>query len=159
MLLSPHNQIGKRRPPRSHRRQGATLVEFAIIVVPMFTLIFACIEITRVYMIDSLAEDAAFECLRHVMVVGSTKQEAIDKAEEFLDLLSTQGYTVSITPYNNGTAQAEINDDTTDVNATITVDMSANTFVISWFTDGIMLNKSATMRCERYKGFYDGGAT
>lgn len=156
MTLKSFRQSGHRTASRSRRRKGATLVEFAIIVVPMFTLIFACIEVTRVYMIDSLAEDAAFECLRHVMVVGSKKQEAVDKAKQYLDLLSTRGYTVNVTPYKSGVAQSDIDDDTTDVSATITVNMSANTFVISWFTNGMTLRKTASIRSERYKGFYDG---
>jgi Flp pilus assembly protein TadG len=154
----PLNETSCQPSRRAARRdrKGATLVEFAIIVVPMFTLIFACIEVGRVCMIDSLAEDAAFECLRHVMVAGATKAEAVTKAEEYLDLLGTQGYTVTVTPYNGTSTQGDIDDDTDEVHVDITVNMSANTFVLSWFTSGITLRKSANILTERYKGFYDG---
>ncbi len=157
-MISIQTITGSSMPTRRRRqdRKGASLVEFAIVVVPMFTLLFSCIEVGRVYMIDSLAEDAAFECLRHVMVAGSTKAEAVSKAGEYLDLLGTQGYAVTVTPYNGTTVQSEINDDTDEVHVSITVDMSANTFVLSCFTNGITLRKTATILTERYKGFYDG---
>lgn len=137
-------------------RRGVAAVEFAIVAIPMFVLIFGCLEVSRLYMIDSMAEDAAFEAVRHVMVAGAVKSEGVAKAQSMLSLVGTQNATIVITPYAEGTAQAEINDDTDEVEVNITIPMSSNAFLVSAFTKDLEIKKRVRTMTERYKGFYDG---
>jgi hypothetical protein len=141
---------------RCQQRRGAAAIEFAIVAIPLFVLIFACFEVSRLYMIESMAEDAAFEALRHVMVAGSKKAEGEAKAETLLSLLGTQDASIVITPFAEDDVQDEINDDTDEVAIDITIPMSSNAFLLSAFTKSLEIKKQARMSTERYKGFYDG---
>ena len=138
-------------------RRGSTTVEFAFVAIPMFLMIFACIEFARVAMVESMAEDAAYTAARHVMVAGSTTQEGIDEAERILAMVGATG-TVDVTPYSSDTEQDEINDDTDQISVSIEVDMANNTLFLSMFTSHITISKSCTISAERYEGYYDGGS-
>jgi Flp pilus assembly protein TadG len=148
--------VFRTRPHRRHAdRRGATLVEFAIVAPVMFMLIFACIELARVFMMQSIAEDAAYEAARHCMVSGAQKGDAITEANGLLALLGTQNATVTVTAVGDGTEQAEIDDDTDEVTVNISIPMADNTLFLSRFTGTITLDAEVTLMTERYKGFYD----
>lgn len=131
-------------------------MEFAIVAAPMFLTLFACLEVSRLFMINSLAEDAVFESLRHIMVAGARKEEGTRVATDVLALMGTKGATVKVTPKKNGAVQGEIDDETTSVHVEVTVPMSKNAFLLSSFTKNVNLHSEAEIPTEQYKGFYDG---
>jgi hypothetical protein len=90
------------------------------------------------------------------MVAGAVKSEGVAKAQSMLSLVGTQNATIVITPFAEGTAQAEINDDTDEVEVNITIPMSSNAFLVSGFTKDLEIKKRVRTMTERYKGFYDG---
>ncbi len=144
--------------PKTHNRRGATTIEFAFVAIPMFLMIFACIEFARVSMIESMAEDAAFSAARHVMVAGATTTEGVTEGERLLALVGATG-TVTVVPTSNDVDQEDIDDDTQQITVTVTVLMEDNTLFLSMFTKHITVVKSCTMTSERYEGFYDGGSS
>ena len=154
--MSSYNRQSRATRPK---RRGATTVEFALIVVPMFTLVFACIEFSRVAMIESMAEDAAYAAGRHVIVAGAKKAEAVAEANRLLALLGTRDVDVVVTPYDETTEQNEIDDNTDEVKVEITIPISSNTLFISRFTGDVVITKTSTMKTERYKGYYDGASS
>ena len=113
----------KRSQPQ---RRGAAAIEFAIVAVPMIIVVFGCLEVSRLFMIDSMAENAVFESLRHVMVSGSTKAEGVAKANEMLALFGTRDANVVVTPFEGGVAQPEITDATDEVSVSISIPMSSS---------------------------------
>jgi len=110
--------FGRNRNQRS--RRAATTVEFAMIAPILFFTIFACIEFGRIMLVQAFVEQSAFEAARNMAVIGATKSEgeAIVKQE-----LSVFGLTpqVTIEPLKNGVVQPEIDDQTDQISATVSV--------------------------------------
>ena len=134
---------------RRKQRDGLTALEFALISPAFFILLFAAIEFCRLNMIRNLTQDAAYFAARHAMVPGATEQEAIDEANRILAYMNTQNANVVI---NGG---AGLDDDSDTVAVTITVPVSDNSILIPQFTSEIEFTATATMRTERYDGYYD----
>ena len=102
-------------------------------------------------MMRNLTQNAAYEAARHVIAEGSTSQDAIDKANEVLDRLGTEGAEVFV---NDG---AEIEFDTTQVTVRVEVPMSENSFVLPQLYSDNRIISEVTLNTERYRGFFDGG--
>lgn len=112
-------------------------------------MIFASIEFSRLSMIRNLTQDAAYFAARHAMVPGATSAEAIDEANRILGFMNTKGAVININE------NEELDDDTNLVSVTITVPVAENSFLIPKFTNDIEFSATATMRTERYDGYYD----
>lgn len=135
------------RRDRRHRqpRCGAAIVEFAIIANLLFVSVFTCIEFARLNMIRNLVQDAAYAAARHAMVPGATSSEAIAQADLVLSSMISDGYTVQV---NN------LNEDSEEVSVTINVDLNAVALFAPMFLQDKSIVTTATMRTERYQGFY-----
>ncbi|MEZ6096518.1 MAG: pilus assembly protein [Pirellulaceae bacterium] len=147
------NTSCKKQPVRRrHRfnRSGTTSVEFAFVAPVLFLIIFASIEISRMVLLRNMAQDAAYDAARYAMVEGSTTQEAIDRAQETLDMFSAINAQVTI---NNGDG---LEDDDEFINVEVTIPMQDNSFFMSQFYSGRYIVESVALRTERYKGFYEG---
>ena len=134
---------------RSSDRRGATSVEFAGIAMVLFTLIFTSVEFSRLNLIRNLAQDAAYFAARNSMVPGATADEATAVANEILGYMNTQNASISI---NNGLGVTTASD---EITVTVTVPIADNAFFISSFADNANIVATATMRTERYDGYYN----
>jgi Flp pilus assembly protein TadG len=151
-MIHPRRKNGIRRD-----RKGVTIVEFALIAPIMFTIIFACIEFTRFVMIRGLAEDAAYEAARTIIVPGATVAEATAQAQQILGSLGVSSITVTVTPYSGNTAQTQINDNTTEVRVNVSVPFSANSLLVPrYFSSSTTVNSTTRLYTERYDGDYSG---
>lgn len=139
----------KKTSQRSRTRRAATAVEFAVIAGPLFFCVFACFETSRIYIISALTEDALFESLRDVMVVGATKADGLQTATEILAMAGTREANIQIIPKNKGVMQSEISDSTTSVRVSVTVPVSANTFLLSMATRNAVIHREAEIITER----------
>ena len=142
------NRSGRRKP----NRRGATAVEFAFVAPVLFAVIFTSLEFSRIAMMRSLAQSAAYEACRYVIVEGSNRQEALDEANRVLARLGTQNATIEI---NDG---AEITATTSEVTVEVRIPMEDNSFLIAPLLANRFVTSEITLRTERYTGFYDGGA-
>ena len=135
------------------------MVEFAIVAIPMFMLIFGCIEFARVSMMESLAQNAAYEAARHVIVAGAEKQEAEAEANRILSFLGTRDAEVTVTPEDpSGAAQSGIDEHTARVSVRVRIPMDKNVIYLNRFTKDVVIEKETTQTTERYSGFFDGNA-
>jgi Flp pilus assembly protein TadG len=64
----------RHRPPR-HRR-GSTLVEFALVALVLFALIFSVVEMGRMILVYTTLADSARAGVRYAIVHGSTRTGA-----------------------------------------------------------------------------------
>ena len=71
----------------------------------MFLVIFACIEFTRFVMVSSLAEDAAYEAARHVIVPGAVASEAQTVATNIMAAMGVTPQSTDVKAYNDGVLQ------------------------------------------------------
>lgn len=143
------SSIQSQRHPKGKARRGATCVEFALVVQVLFVLVFGAIEFSRLNMIRNLAQDAAYFAARDSMVPGATSDEATAVAEQILGFMNTQGAQVIVNG-GQGVTQAS-----TEINVTVTVPIAENSLFVSSFMGDRTINASATMRTERYDGYYD----
>jgi len=144
------NDIGKLfSRKRRQNREGATSVEFALVAPVFFLLVFICIEFIRLNMIRNLTQDAAYYAARTSMIPGATVEEAKAEAERVLGFMFTQGAKIVI---NNG---GTLNRDTREVVVEIKVPMDENSFLVPQFTSQVEFHSKATIRTERYDGFFD----
>ena len=127
------------------QRRGVTTVEFAIISNVLFLMIFACIEFARVNMVRNLSNDAAYFAARTVMVPGATTDEAIDEVDRIMSSMLSNGYSVSVD---------EMNDESSHVSVTVTVDLTEVALFTPMFFTNQSLSSTARLRTERYNGFY-----
>ena len=132
-------------------------MEFAIVAPVMFLVIFACIEFTRFVMVSSLAEDAAYEAARHVIVPGAVASEAQDVSTRIMAAMGVTPDRTDVKAYNNGTLQLDIDEDTTEVQVHVRIRVSDISLLLpKFFTGNTMIVRSARLNAERYVGYYDG---
>lgn len=92
------------------------------------------------------------------MVPGATSAEAIDKANEILGYMGTDGAEIFINGIADGEGNmgsTELDDETETVTVLIRVPVAENSLLVPKFTGDISFEAAATMRTERYDGYYD----
>lgn len=67
------------------KRQGAAVVEFAIVAPLFFLLVFGMIEYGRMVMVQQVITNASREGARRAVLEGATTGEVISAVEAFLD--------------------------------------------------------------------------
>lgn len=136
---------GSRRRFQTARRDGVTMVEFAVVANVMFLMIFTCIEFARINMVRNMAQDAAYYAARAVMVPGATREEAEQEVERLLGSLLASGYEVNVEDFGNESDEIVVN---------IEVDLNAVALITPIFFKDKTLSTTARLRTERYTGFF-----
>ena len=131
-------------------RQGAAIVEFALVANVLLLTIFTCVEFGRINLIRNTAQNAAYYAARAAMVSGATAQDAEDTANQLMGSIGTQGVTVTV---NDGTA---LSASTEQVEVKVTVNYHDNAFFAPLFIPNKDFVATAKMKAERYSFFYDG---
>ncbi len=122
------------------------MVEFAIVANVMMMMTFTCMEFARLNMVRNLSQDAAYFAARHAIVPGATSGEAIIEAERIMDSMITDGYTVTV---------SDLDADATFVTVTVAVDLAQVALFAPLFIPETTMAAVATIRTERYDGFYE----
>lgn len=123
-------------------RQGAVMVEFAIVAPLVFLVIFTMFEFSRMNVIRHTADNAAYEAARMVMVPGASADDAVAEANRILAVVGARGSDVSVTP-------SVIERSTREVTVEVEVPMSRNALVAPHFTGESSIHSRATLRTER----------
>lgn len=139
----------RRRPVANRRNQsnrfGVTAVEFALVANVMFISIFACIEFARVNMVRNMSQNAAYYAARTAMVPGATEADAKAEVDRLLGSLISTGYTTQV---------SELGNDASTIEVRVEVDLRAVALFVPMFVTDPTLTSVATLRTERYSGFY-----
>ncbi|NOY30558.1 MAG: pilus assembly protein [Planctomycetes bacterium] len=132
----------KRHLLNSRLRTGVVAVEFAV-VAPVFILfLLVSFEFARLNIMRHTADSAAYEAARHAMVPGATATEAIDKANNLLSVVGTNGATVTINPSTLGPGVDEIM-------VTINIPLDQNGWIAPKFTSGQSIQAQSRLKTER----------
>ena len=126
-------------------RTGATVVEFAICANLLMLMILTCMEFARLNMTRNLAQDAAYFAARHALVPGATEDEAIAEADRIMGSMLSNGYTVSV---------SELSTVSDEIAVTVDVDLTEVALFAPYFLPDTTMSTTATMKTERYDGFY-----
>ncbi len=129
-------------PSAPRDRQGATIVEFAIVAPVFLLIILALFEFAWINVVRHTADNAAYEAARTVMVPGATSAEGIAEATQLLSAVGARNANVTVIPN-------VITTNTTHVTVQVEVPMDSNALLLPRFTSGLELRSQATLRTER----------
>lgn len=139
MNLRPqHRQPSRRRDDR----QGAVLVEFAIVAPIFFLIVLALFEFSWLNVVRHTADNAVYEASRIAMVPGATAAEATAEANRIMNIVGTRGAAVTVNP-------AVLNNAATSVTVSVVIPVDQNALVIPAFTGGRQIRATSTLRTER----------
>ena len=141
--------MGKRK--RHQNRLGAVTIEFAIVANVMIVVVFGSFELTRLSLMRSLAQDAAYFAARAAIVPGASVTDAANEANRILGTLGTKGVQVNI---NNGLGLSQA---TTSLRCEIIIDLKQNMIMIPIVPGWNEIRAVSTMKTERYNETYKGG--
>lgn len=133
----------KKTPYRARNaRNGATIVEFAIVFPVMLLILFGCIEIALANMIVNTTEAAAYEAARVAILPGSNSQESIGAARRILGTAGIRVADVSLNPSNLATR-------TSTVTVTISAKFQDNLAIPTLFVQDRPIIRTCVLRRER----------
>jgi len=135
--MKPHCKRKNVRP-----RQGAALVEFALVLPVMFLFFAAMVEFTRVLMLQHTADTAAYEAARAAMVPGATSLEAEQEADELLSAAGLKGASTFVDPLT-------ITQETPFVTVRVEVPVAPNSWITSQFFQDASVQSEVTLLTER----------
>ena len=123
-------------------RNGATLVEFALVLPIIITFFFATVELSRVLMLQHTADTAAYEAAREGIVPGATSGEVIVVADEMLDSAGIEQASVDVTP-------DQILEETALITVNVEIPVSDNSWIAPHFFFGGSVTSEVSLFCER----------
>lgn len=82
----------------SHRRAGASAVEFAIVAPIFFLMVFGIIEFGRMVMVQQVITNAAREGARVAVLDSATESRVRERVNDYLKAASLPSATVVIAP-------------------------------------------------------------
>lgn len=82
----------------SHRRQGAALVEFALVLPVIIMLFMGSLEIGRAVMVRHVLEETARAGCRVAVFENGTKQDVLDIVTAAMSAAKIDNYTVTMNP-------------------------------------------------------------
>lgn len=121
------------------------MVEFVFVAPIFFMLLFVAVEFSVLGTIRSTAHNAAYEGCRMLVIPGAVASEGEDEAERIMSIVGVNNLTVTATP-------SVIDDDTQEVTLSISIPYDQNAIFTPWFTGGVVINSSVTLKTERYGG-------
>ena len=142
-MLPLSGQFKPKRRLRRRRRDGAAIVEFAVVAPVLILILFGMIECGRMIMVQQSLATAAREGARAASLPGVTRSEARQVAEKFLIDVGVRGATVKVRQNAASVTHGE----------PFTVSISVPFKKVSWLRSPLFLGQStlrssATMRRE-----------
>jgi Flp pilus assembly protein TadG len=147
------------RAIKSRKRRGAAAVEFAVVLIPLMTIIMGIIESGRLTSVETIIANAAREGARLGVMSGSTigtststgSSEVNYRVREYLDAAAVPSSAATITvtdldqPSISDLTQANAGD---RIQVTVSIPFKAVAWCSPWFFGSATPTMSCTMRKE-----------
>ncbi|MFN9911010.1 MAG: TadE/TadG family type IV pilus assembly protein, partial [Pirellulaceae bacterium] len=124
------------------RRLGAVTIEMAFVLPLVFLLFLGGIEMARLQMIRHLADNAAYEAARNVMVPGASVAEAEKVANDIMKVAGISGAKITVTPN-------PIKEDTKIVKVSLQIPAKSNLWTAATFGEYVNLGTEISLMTER----------
>lgn len=137
-------RAGKRRF-RGRKRRGAAAVEFAVVAIPFFLLVFGMFEIGRMMMVRQVLTNASREGARAVILESATVAEVETMVTDYTASCAVPGVTATCSPSDlNSVGPKE------PITVTVSVPFSSVSWMPgAWFFNGSdVITASAVMGRE-----------
>jgi Flp pilus assembly protein TadG len=139
-----HANIFTRRD-RPCPRAGLVSVELALTLPLLLLLLFGFYELARANLMRNLAQDAAYEAAREIIVAGAQANEAQQVASAMLQIFGINAPQVTVSP-------ATITPTTGEVSVTVSFPMQT----ITGFGDSLLAGVMLSGQCQlQREGFQD----
>ena len=138
----PHAKRLQQKVEMSKLRKGSHCVEFAIVLPIMLLLFLSGIEFARINLLRHLAENASYEAARHVIVPGSTVEEAKAKANAILSVMGVTGASLTVSP-------DPMLETTGTVSVKVTFPAEKNLWMVPMFSKNLIFQSETTLLTER----------
>ena len=132
------------RSSRQPRRRAAVTLEFAITLPIFFLLLYASVELGRMFTLLNTAENAAYEGARSAIVPGATAADAVAAASGLMQSVGTSSFNVAVDP-------TTIYDNTPSVEVTVSLAMAPNSYLASYFIPGQSISRSCRLTRELFQ--------
>lgn len=137
-------KLEKLRQVCRKNRQGAAVVEFAVVCPVLFALTFGMIEYGRMVMAQQILTNAAREGARVAILTSATFTQVEDAVNNYLTAANITGATITCNPGDPSSA---------GYGDPVTVTVSVPFTQVSWlpaplFLEGITLSATTVMRKE-----------
>ena len=129
------------RHKRGQRRQGTTMLEFAVVAPLLFLCFFAAFEFCRVAMIRHTADNAVYEGCRKAIIPGGTSREATNETRRIMNTLGITDFNIIVSP-------PHIQTTTREVTVRVEVPLNQNSFVPNQFVAGKDIVRELTLYRE-----------
>jgi Flp pilus assembly protein TadG len=141
------------------RRRGAAAVEFAVVLLPMWTIVMGIIECGRLMSAETILVNAAREGARLAVLSGSTMgtststgaTEVNYRVREFLDSasISSSAATVTVTDLDN-TSIADLTSASAGdrIQVSVSIPFTSVAWTTPWFFKSATLSMNSIMRKE-----------
>jgi len=131
------------RKSRWHSRRGTVTVEMALILPFIFTIIFGCLEFSRMNMIRNTSKNAAYKAARVGVVPGAQVANVTATAQNLMQVIGVNNATITVSPN-------PITDDSTSVTVTVSAPMNGNMFFTPIFVRNKIVTNTCTLNREDY---------
>lgn len=139
--------LRKRSSNQGRRRDGAALVEFALVAPVFFLIVLGMVEFGRMLMVQQVITNATRVGARRGIIEGATETEVTTQVNNYLANASVSGATVTVNPTDLTTLGF-------GDNVTVTVSVPFDSISWSgnaWFLSGKTLKASSVMQAERFQ--------
>jgi Flp pilus assembly protein TadG len=119
-------------------------LEFAITLPIFFLLLYASVELGRMFTLLNTAENAAYEGARSAIVPGATAADAVAAASGLMQSVGTSSFNVAVDP-------TTIYDNTPSVEVTVSLAMAPNSYLASYFIPGQSISRSCRLTRELFQ--------
>ena len=133
--------------PRTTRRKGAALMEFAIVAPFLMLLLMGMIEFGRALIIQQNLTTAAREAAREASLPGATDESVAGAATPYVSMVPTGSVDTITNPEEMDDVEAG---DMVTVTVSVPFD-SVSKMGATWFGEDFDLSASASMRREGFE--------
>ncbi len=141
MIAAGKHLMKNSGPNPRKKRNGAAMLEFAIVAPLLFLCFFAAFEFCRVAMIRHTADNAVYEGCRKAIIPGGTSREATIETRRIMNTLGVTNIKVTVTP-------RRILQATREVTVRIEVPLDENSIVPNQFVAGKSIVRQLTLHRE-----------
>jgi len=115
----------------------------AIVTPLLFLLVFASVKFAGMNMIRHTVDNAAYEAARRGMVPNATAADCVATATSIMNTVGANGTAVDVQP-------SVIQDDTEQIQVTVSVACDENGFLAPKFFSGLRMEGTSTLTREQF---------
>lgn len=125
----------------ARHRRGAAMVELALCLPILFTVVFAILEFSRNLQIHQTVREAAFEGARAGIALDATTSDVIDAATTITNIAAIKNPQITVNP-------AQLSYTSPTVSVTVSTTAASNGWFLMFFNSSSVISATITLNRE-----------